>query len=189
MKTGIIICGLNGAGKSTLGIVLADRLRYSFIDAEELYFSHTDSHNPYAFPRTRREAEILLEYKIRVCENFVLATVKGNDGSYAIPFLRYAVLIDVPKEIRLRRIKERSFQKFGNRIYPGGDLYEQEKHFFEFAESRNEDIVKKWVYTLSCPIIRIDGTNTVEENTDFIIKHMAIDTAAQPEQMINGKEE
>ena len=39
--TGIVICGLNGAGKSTLGKALAERLRFYFIDSEDLFFQKT----------------------------------------------------------------------------------------------------------------------------------------------------
>ena len=38
----------------------------------------------------------------------------------------------------MQRVKNRSFQKFGNRMLPGGDLYEQEEEFFEFVKSRLE---------------------------------------------------
>lgn len=69
-------------------------------------------------------------------------------------------------------MKNRSFQKFGNRMLPGGDLYKQEKRFFDFAESRTEDIVEEWIQSLDCPIIRADGTKPIEENINLIIKQM-----------------
>lgn len=37
--------------------------------------------------------------------------------------------MDAPKDIRLRRVKNRSFRMFGDRILPGGDLYKQEEEF------------------------------------------------------------
>ncbi len=57
-----MICGLNGVGKSTLGKVLAEKLRFHFIDAEDLYFPKD---SVYTSPRTRVEAEKLLFQKIR----------------------------------------------------------------------------------------------------------------------------
>lgn len=54
-------------------------------------------------------------------------------------------MIDVPKDIRIERVKNRSFQKFGNRMLSGGDLYEQEERFFELVKSRAENTVEKWV--------------------------------------------
>ncbi|MCM1540297.1 MAG: hypothetical protein NC121_03460 [Blautia sp.] len=67
-------------------------------------------------------------------------------------------------------MKDRSFQKFGGRMLPGGDLHEQEKRFFQLVESRPEDMVEEWIRSLECPVIRIDGTKPVEENVEFIVK-------------------
>ncbi len=172
MGTGIMICGLNGSGKSTLGKALAEKLDFHFIDIEDLYFPKTSSDYLYSSPRTREEVKALLFREIDAHENFVLASVKGDYGENIIPFFRYAVLLDVPKEIRLQRIRNRSFQKFGNRMLAGGDLYEREERFFDFAGSRPENTVEDWIRSLKCPIIRIDGTKPVEENINFIIARL-----------------
>ena len=170
--TGIVICGLNGAGKSTLGKALAEKLDFYFIDNEDLFFPKTDPNYIYASPRTREEAEKMLFHAIKVHENFVFAAVKGDYGEAIYPFFQYAVLIDTPKDIRVQRVKKHSFQKFGNRMLPGGDLHEQEEKFFEFVTSRPESTVEEWIQLLSCSILRIDGTKPVEENVDFIINQI-----------------
>lgn len=113
MGTGIIICGLNGSGKSTLGKALAERLHFYFIDNEDLYFPKTDPIYIYAAPRTREEIKNLFFNEIKAHENFVFSSVKGDYGE---SIYQYAVLIDVPKDIRIERVKNRSFQKFGSRM-------------------------------------------------------------------------
>lgn len=173
MGTGIAICGLNGAGKSTLGRALATALGFHFIDIEDLYFPRTDPHYTYASPRTRDEVQKLLLHEMNAHESFVLASVTGDYGEAFHSSFQYAVLVSVPKEIRLRRVKDRSFQKFGDRMLPGGDLYEREEKFFDLVKSRTENMVEDWVQTLDCPIIRIDGTKPVEENTKLIIKRIS----------------
>lgn len=170
MGTGILICGLNGVGKSTLGKALAEKLHFYFIDNEDLYFPKTHTNYIYSSPRTHKEVEKLLFREIKAHNNFVFASVKGNYGEAVYPFFQYTVLIDAPKDIRIRRVKNRSFQKFGNRMLSGGDLYEQEKAFFDFVESRAENTVEEWLKCLNCPILRIDGTKPVEENISLIIK-------------------
>lgn len=172
MGTGIIVCGLNGAGKSTLGRALAERLCFFFLDIEELYFPKTDRDYIYASPRSRKEVEKLLLQKMEEHENFVLASVKGDYGDAVLPFYRYAVWIDVPKAIRMERVRSRSFQKFADRMLPGGDLYEQEKSFFELVEARAENTVEEWVMSLSCPVIRIDGTLYIEGNVKHIVERI-----------------
>lgn len=168
MGTGILVCGLNGTGKSTLGKALARKLHYHFIDNEDLYFPKTDTNYIYASPRTREEVEKMLWSEIREHENFVFTSVKGDYGETIYPFFQYAILLEVPRDIRLQRVINRSFQKFGERMKMGGDLHEQEEKFFDFVKSRPENSVEEWAQSLKCPIIRIDGTKPVEENIDYI---------------------
>ena len=146
--------------------------KFYFIDNEDLYFPKIDPAYIYASPRTREEVEKLLLNEIEKHENFVFASVKGDYGETIYPFFQYAVLIDVPKDIRMKRVKNRSFQKFGERMLLGGDLHEQEEKFFDFVKSRPENTVEEWVKSLKCPILRIDGTKPIEENVDFIMEQI-----------------
>ena len=61
--------------------------------------------------------------EVKTHKNFVFATVKGDYGQDILPLYNYAMLIDATKEVRMRRVKNRSFQKFGNRMLQGGDLF------------------------------------------------------------------
>lgn len=170
---GILICGLNGAGKSTVGRTLAARMGYEFIDSEDLYFSKQDSKYEYSNPRSKEEAVHILEEKIKDNHNFVFAAVKGDYGENLIHTLDFVVLIDVPKEIRKRRVRDRSFQKFGERISQGGDLFYKEQNWFNIVDNRPEDYVQLWLETIKCPVIRVDGTLPVEENVNHLLSIFA----------------
>lgn len=172
MGTGIIVCGLNGSGKSTLGAALSERLGFHFIDLENLYFPKNDPNDPYASPRSEEEVGKLLADEIKAHENFVFAAVRGNYGEDVRSFYQLTILIEVPKEIRMQRIRNRSFQKFGSRMLPGGDLYEREEAFFKMVESRQDNYAENWLESVDCPVIRIDGTKTIEENVTFIIEQL-----------------
>lgn len=174
MGTGILVCGLNGCGKSTLGKALAEEIGFHFIDNEDLYFPKLNPEYLYDSPRSDAEVEELLMNEVRVHENFVFTAVKGNYGGDILSFYNYAVLINVPKDIRLQRVKNRSYQKFGNRMLPGGDLYEREEAFFDFVSSRTENEVEDWVQSLTCSIIRVDGTKPIEENITIITEQLQI---------------
>lgn len=65
----------------------------------------------------------LLYGEIKAHKDFVLASVKGDYGENIRPLLRYAVLIDVPRDIRLQRVKERSFQINGEKVLDLGCGY------------------------------------------------------------------
>ena len=119
MGIGIQICGLNGCGKSTLGKALAERIGFYFIDNEFLYFSRPNADEPYANPKSRTEVEKLLMDEVSKHPDFVFSAVKGDYGKDIIPMYNYVVVIEVPKEVRSQRVRNRSFQKFGNRMLMG----------------------------------------------------------------------
>lgn len=112
----IIVCGLNGAGKSTLGKALAKRLYYEFRDIEDYYFPKTDDKYEYSIQRTEEEVAVLLLKDLEENDDVVLASVRGNYSEQIKKLFDLAVYIDIPKEIRMARVRKRSNDKFGNRI-------------------------------------------------------------------------
>ncbi len=168
MKVGILVCGLNGVGKSTLAQALAAELDWCFVDAEDLYFPEKDEVSPYAQPCTFEQVQARLKEVMAENDRVVLASVKGNYGQELIGRFSHVVYITVPQEIRKRRLKERSYRKFGSHMRPGEDLYEQEKAFLDFAMARDEQTVENWLTTLSCPVIRIDGTLPIQSNVELL---------------------
>lgn len=172
MGIGIQICGLNGCGKSTIGKELAKEFGFHFIDNESLFFSRTTESEPYTNSRSRSDVEKLLVEEVNTHKNFVFAAVKGDYGEDIISKYKYVIVVEVPKEIRLQRVRNRSFLKFGSRMMPGGDLYDQEESFFQMVESRREDCVESWVQTMRCPVIRVDGTKPIQENLEIITRYI-----------------
>lgn len=172
MANGILICGLNGCGKSTLGRALAQETGLHFIDNENLFFTRTKENEPYANARSRDEVIRLLMQEVHAHGDFIFAAVKGDYGEDILPLYTLAVYIDVPRDVRTQRVRNRSFQKFGQRMLAGGDLHESEEAFFQMAAARADDYVETWLEGLRCPILRIDGTRPVAENVRLILRHM-----------------
>ena len=85
-----------------------------------------------------------------------------------LPYYKAVVLVEVPREIRLQRVWERSHRRFGERMLPGGDLYESEKRFYDLIAARPEDYATRWLDTVNIPVLRVDGTRPVGENAAII---------------------
>ena len=165
---GILICGLNGVGKSTIGRKLAERLSYQFIDNEDLYFTKENKSYAYSNPRSKEEVIEILNERIEDDRDFVFAAVRGDYGEKLISQLDFAFIVEVPRKIRLERVRERSIEKFGDRVSAGGDLSQKENDWFALVDSRPENYVSEWIETLNCPVIHVDGTCPTEKNVEFI---------------------
>ena len=73
---------------------------------------------------------------------------------------------------RLKRVRNRSFEKFGNRILKGGDLYEREEKFFNDVENKTDERLNMWLKKQKCPIIHVDGTRQVSKIVDELINNL-----------------
>lgn len=168
MPEGIIICGANGSGKTTLGRELARILNCKYMDIEDYYFEKSDI--PYTKACSREECVRRMLSDIYKYNSFVLSAVDGNFGEEITKMYELAVFLSVPVEIRMERIKQRTYEQHGERVMPGGDMYEQQQRFIEFARTRSLSHIDMWMKTLKCPVIRLDGTKAIFENVPIVLE-------------------
>ena len=171
MNHGIAIVGANGCGKTTLGKCLADLLGYKHMDIEDYYFK--ESAIPYANPRTREEVRDLILADIEKYNQFVLTSVNCDFGQEITALYDCVVYIEAPLEVRLERVKQRAFDKFGSRVLEGGDMYEQEQNFFNFVAARTMDQTDTWLLGMNCPVLYVDGTEPIAANVRMIKEYIA----------------
>ena len=152
---GIIIFGANGSGKTTLGREVARILDFKRMDVEDYYFR--DVEIPYSDSRSKDEVISLMIADIEKHRTFVISGVTGDYGDIIPRYYRLAVHMSAPHDLRIERVKQRAFDKFGERVLEGGDMYESEQKFFDFVAVRPLYKIDEWAKTLSCPVIHIDG--------------------------------
>ena len=171
MYNGIAIIGLNGAGKSTLAHVLAKKLHYFEIDVEDYSFPEQRSSRinalegrtsadvsfiPYLSPRAKSEVEFAIRKDINCNPQFVLSGVSLNWSESILSQIDIVFYLHVPLSERLRRIRSREAQRFGSRILPGGDMYEQHNEFLNKIENRSEQEITRSLENLSCPVVNVE---------------------------------
>jgi adenylate kinase family enzyme len=164
----IIVFGANGSGKTTLGCELARILNYKHIDIEDYAFQ--ESEIPYAKERSREDCISLMLADIEKHRSFIITAVTGDFGNVIPRYYDLAVYLSAPVELRLERIEQREYEKFGDRVRVGGDMHEQRLKFHDFVASRPLSRIKQWAKTLSCPVICIDGTEDWHTNAAKIAK-------------------
>ena len=166
MPKGIIVFGPNGSGKTTLGRELARVLNFKYMDIEDYYFE--ESEIPYTNSRLREDFLNLMLADIEKHGSFVITACTGDFGEKITYDL--AVYMTAPKDLRMQRIEQRGYDQYGDRVREGGDMYEQELGFLEWAASRPLSKIDEWAETLTCPVIHVDGTKAIAENAAWIAR-------------------
>ena len=166
----IHILGASGSGTTTLGRGLAERLQYPHFDTDDYFWLPTDP--PYTQQRARTERAQLLMDDLTAQDAWVVSGCLCGWGVVAIPLFALVVFLAIPPDIRMARLHQREHGRFGERILPGGDMYEQSQQFFAWAASYDEGGLdrrsrrrhEEWLGMLPCPIICFEGEYTIEEH-------------------------
>lgn len=175
MARGIIIFGSAGSGTTTLGKEVSKRLGFQHFDLDD-YLWRWDTEIPFTVTWPREELKRLLMDDISKYPHFVMSGSMDSYNAPFVPLFDLAVLNYAPAEIRLERLRAREFARFGERILPGGDMYENHRNFLDIASRYDTDgspclkVHEQWAATLPCPVLHIDGTEPIEKNAARIVE-------------------
>ena len=170
MKNVLHIFGASGSGTTTLGKKISEELGYRHMDTDDYYWLPTDP--KFTQKRPVQERIALMKRDIEEAENVVLSGALAGWGDPLIPLFTLAVRIELPQDIRIERLRQREKARFGSRIDPGGDMYEQHLAFIEWAktydtggmEHRSKMRHDAWEKTLPCEIVYLNGADTLENS-------------------------
>jgi len=171
---GIIVFGASGSGTTTLGRELARVLNFEHHDIDDYVWKPTTP--SYTQMRSQNERVTLLRSAIK--GDFVLSgCLREWEGAFD-DMLRLAVFIKTPTELRLERVEQREYARYGDRIKPGGDMYEKHRSFAEYIatydtgsiESRSLASQTAWLKTLACPVIEVCGVDDFQKTAKKVAK-------------------
>ena len=165
----IHILGASGSGTTTLGRVLGECLQCPHFDTDDSFWLPTDP--PCTHRRERTERAQPLMDDLTAHNTWVVSGSLCGWGDVAIPLFELVVFLWIPHDIRMARLRQREHARFGERILPGGDMYETSQAFLVWAASYDEggfDMQSRrrhdqWLSTLPCPILCFEGEYTIEE--------------------------
>lgn len=165
----IHILGASGAGTTTLGRALAEHLTCPHFDTDNYFWLPTDP--PFVKKRARIARQQRLMDDLTAHDSWVVSGSLCGWGDAAIPLFELVVFLWIPSEIRMERLRQREHKRYGKRIMPGGDMYEQSQAFLDWAASyddgdvdmRSRRLHEQWLSALPCPILLMEGEYTIEE--------------------------
>ena len=184
----IAIMGLNGCGKSTLAHEVCKYLNYFEIDLEDYFFPEQKKSRqsilehqydvecehlgeiPYSVPRSKREVQEMIRDEIKRHAQFVISGVTMNWDKDILEAVDAAFILEAPTEERVKRVQHREEIRFGSRVMPGGDMYEQQKAFRNIIAGKSNQTVEESANRLKCVKVKLVGTKSINENVTIIVR-------------------
>jgi adenylate kinase family enzyme len=178
MKHVIHIFGASGSGTSTLGRALAEKTGFRFMDTDDYYWLPAEP--MFTLKRPIPERLALMARDLDECSDAVLSGSLAGWGDPLIPRFTLAVRLVTPTSVRMERLQQREYARYGRRILPGGDLYEQSQAFLAWAAQyddglpplRSRALHDLWQQKLSCPLLTLDGTLSLDELAEAVLQKL-----------------
>ncbi|NOU96875.1 hypothetical protein GC093_27170 [Paenibacillus sp. LMG 31456] len=175
MKNKIHILGASGSGASTLGRDLSMILPHVNLDGDDYFWIEK-----FTEKRGLKARVQLLKEDLTNNKQWILSGAVCGWGDEIKSYFDLVIFIYTPKDIRLQRLEQREFQRYGDEILPGGSKYEQSRAFLEWAalydeaglEVRSKSLHEHWMSDLTCPILRIEGDQTVKERVNIVLDYL-----------------
>lgn len=190
MIHGIAIMGLNGCGKSTLAHAISKKLDFYEIDVEDYYFPEQKNSRqaileqkydveceykgeiPYSVSCSKAEVQGMIRKDIERHPKFVIAGVTMNWEEDILSAIDIVFILEVPSDERVKRVQQREEIRFGSRVIPGGDMYEQQKEFREIIANKSSQSVEESANKIQCRKVKLDGTKSIDHNVSVIMKEL-----------------
>lgn len=170
MKHIIHIYGASGSGTSTLGRALAEAMGLHFMDTDDYFWLPTDP--PFTQKRPMPERLALMQSDIDKAPQGVV--ISGSLTGWGDPLMAqftHAIRVVTPTVVRMERLHQREYARFGARICEGGDMYAAHQAFLDWAAQydtgdasmRSKACHDGWEQQLACPLICVDGTEPLPD--------------------------
>jgi hypothetical protein len=154
---------------------MAMRFGHRHLDTDDYFWLRTVP--PYRETRSREERLALLRQASRESKSWVLSGSLCAWGDPLIPEFELIVFLAVPTPVRLARLRVRESERYGQHaIEPGGQLHGAHVEFLDWAgrydtgglEMRSRALREAWLATVSCPVIRLEGELSRDEQLERI---------------------
>ena len=171
----IHLLGPSGSGTSTIGKDLSKLYDISYFDSDDIFWKKTDP--PFTTKRDILERQKLLEEIVLSKSDWILggSVLKWGDKILEDSSIVLIYLYIEPK-IRIKRLKKREIERFGDRINFGNDMYENHKLFIDWARRyetgdlnmRSMKSEVEWIGRAKGKVIKIDKELSIKDIIEIL---------------------
>lgn len=175
----INILGASGVGTSTVGRALAVSLGVPHFESDNYYHGFSDP--PFQNPRSPSERYALITADLGGALSWVLSG--GVAGWDPDPRLNFTLMVFLwaPAPVRIERLRRREYERFGDRIREGGDMYEVHEEFIAWASRYDAGDVdgktlarhQTYLAVQTCPVLELRDMASTDQAVDRIRNALA----------------
>ncbi|WP_343524425.1 adenylate kinase [Pedobacter sp.] len=178
----IHIFGASGSGVTTLGRALATKLNIPYFDSDQYFWMPTDP--PFTTKRNPNERNQMIKTVLTENDRWIFGGSSVSWGNDVFPDFDLIVFLWLPPEIRLNRLKNREFERYGSIIYNDPERIKKYHDFIEWAAQYDIDPIESgftgrslkvhedWMKGLNKEVLQIRGNFTVEEKLKKIMDRL-----------------
>ena len=133
---------------------------------------------PFTTPRPVPERLVLMGEAVGAASRgWVISGSLVGWGDSLIQDADLVVFLYVPPDVRPERTYRREVERYGAAIEPGGPMHDAHLKFMAWSRGyddpafvgRSLAVHRLWLSNLSCPVLRIEDSPTVDESADRVI--------------------
>lgn len=164
----VLVTGAAGSGTSTLAAALARELGALHLEADDHFWVPGDT--PYRHRRPPAERAASLRAALDSADTVVVAGSVVDWGDEIEHGFDLVVFLYLPTAVRLARLQQREMQRFG-RVDPAF-LQWAADYDGQPAQGRSLARHRAWLASRRCPVIELDGDQSVAERLKRVRPHL-----------------
>ena len=173
----IYITGASGSGTTTVGKLLSEELCIPHYDNDDIFWRHTEV--PFSEKRSVEKRKEMLREIINREDHWIFTGSALKWGDLILLNSDLIIWLSCNSDVRIERLKKRESDRFGDRILPEGDMYENHLAFLDWAKKydsggldmRSKQAEELWMQNADCDIIRLENTDS-EMTVRRVLKHV-----------------
>jgi hypothetical protein len=148
------------------------------LDSDDYYWMPSDP--PFTRKRNVEQRKALLAADAPPEGRWMVSGSMLGWGDFLMPSLDLVVYLWKPADIRRDRLTKREREHFGPAVDPGGSLNRQMETFLDWAceydsggmGMRSRMSEEEWMARLSCPVLRLEGDISVDEEVSRVLSEL-----------------
>lgn len=174
----INIFGSSGSGTTTLAKELSRKFQCNHIDVDDFLWAPSDP--PFTIRRNIEQIRELFDKEINTHQDIVISGSLVNIYDGLKKDISLFIYMNLDIETRVKRINQREFKRFGQRIMPGGDLYQKHQDFIQWVSdyehnpetlrSRRQHLL--WLEGVQSPVLKITDELSIDELIKIVTSYI-----------------